>query len=252
MTVPVGRNDPMMKPRAWFMTYGADMTLSHLRLVAVNIDGVLLNDTFSPVIHRFIVSRGGRYTAEVERAVLSRPRLEAAAATGLEGAPEELARAYFRERDEYLREHPLSIQPGAATLLAVLRDLGVRMVCYGGLDRSHFDAHLEAYTGLFDDPVYVCTDAVRPGIREIAEDVFGLRCDQALFIDDAASVAEAAQALGAAFIGCPTDYEHSFQEQLMGRAGVRHVVRSLEAIDEGLLRTVDAESAAAVAAVGRR
>lgn len=82
--------------------------------------------------------------------------------------------------------------------------------------------------------------------------MFGLRCDQALFIDDAASVAEAAQALGAAFIGCPTDYEHSFQEQLMGRAGVRHVVRSLEAIDEGLLRTVDAESAAAVAAVGRR
>ncbi|MFF4800347.1 HAD family hydrolase [Streptomyces sp. NPDC001351] len=228
------------------------MTLCHLRLVAVNIDGVLLNDTFSPVIHRFIVSRGGRYTAEVERAVLSRPRLEAAAATGLEGTPEELARAYFRERDEYLREHPLRVQPGAGALLAVLRDLGVRVVCYGGLDRSHFDAHLEAYAGFFDDPVYVCTDAVRPGIREIAEDVFGLRCDEALFIDDAASVAEAAQALGAPFIGCPTDYEHSFQEQLMRRAGVRHVVPSLEAIDEGLLRTVDAEAAAAVAAVGRR
>ena len=80
--------------------------------------------------------------------------------------------------------------------------------------------------------------------REIAEDVFGLRCDQALFIDDVARVAEAARALGAAFIGHPTTYEHSFQRRLMREAGVRHLVGSLDAIDESLLRTVDAEAAA--------
>ncbi|NNJ08453.1 HAD family phosphatase, partial [Streptomyces sp. PKU-MA01144] len=48
--------------------------LRQLRLAALNIDGVLLNDTFSPVIHRFIVSRGGAYTAEVERRVFSQPQ----------------------------------------------------------------------------------------------------------------------------------------------------------------------------------
>ncbi|WP_406150634.1 hypothetical protein [Streptomyces anulatus] len=33
-------------------------------LPALNIDGVLLNDTFGPVIHHFVVSRGGTYTVE--------------------------------------------------------------------------------------------------------------------------------------------------------------------------------------------
>lgn len=220
------------------------MTFRHLRLIAVNIDGVLLNDTFSPVIHRFVAARGGVYTADLERAVLSQPQLRAAGVLARPGErPEEVVEAYFREREEYLRIHPVRLLNGAGELLERLRATGTPLVCYGGLGPSHFDRHLAPYAHYFDKPRYVCTDGFRPGIREIAEDVFGLRCDQVLFIDDVARVAEAARALGAAFIGHPTDYEHSFQRDLMREAGARHMVGSLDAVDEKLLRIVDAEAA---------
>ncbi|MEU6381139.1 HAD family phosphatase [Streptomyces sp. NPDC046909] len=219
------------------------MALRHLRLIAVNIDGVLLNDTFSPVIHRFVVKHGGIYTAELERAVLSQPRLQAAAAIGVPGSPQEVVAAYFLERERYLAEHPVHIQDGAVRLLERLRGLDMPLICYGGLDRPHFDSYLGAYADHFEQPQYVCTDGFRPGVREIAEDVFGLRCDQVLFIDDVARVAEAARTLGAAFLGHPSSYEHSFQHQLMREAGVRHLVRSLDEVDESLLRTLDSEAA---------
>jgi beta-phosphoglucomutase-like phosphatase (HAD superfamily) len=220
------------------------MTFRQLRLIAVNIDGVLLNDTFSPVIHRFVVARGGTYTADLERALLSQPQLQAAAVLAGPGErPEDVAKAYFRERTEYLREDPVRILDGAGELLERLRATGLPLVCYGGLDRSHFDRHLAPYARYFDEPRYVCTDGFRPGIREIAEDVSGLRCDQVLFIDDVARVAEAARTLGAAFIGHPTTYEYSFQRRLMRQAGARHMVGSLDAVDEELLHTVDTEAA---------
>ncbi|POX44137.1 haloacid dehalogenase-like hydrolase [Streptomyces sp. Ru71] len=219
------------------------MAFRHLRLIAVNIDGVLLNDTFSPVIHRFVTRHGRPYTAELEREVFSQPQLRAASALGLPGTPEEVVEAYFRERKAYLQETPVRVLDGAGALLERLRATGASLVCYGGLQRTHFDRHLADFAAFFDGPQYVCTDAIRPGIREITEDVFGLRCDQALFIDDVARVAEAAQRLGTAFVGHPTDFEHSFQRQLMEEAGVRHLVASLDAIDERLLQTVDAEAA---------
>lgn len=222
------------------------MGLQHLSLVAVNIDGVLLNDTFGPVIRRLVESRGGRYGPELEQALLSQSQRVAAqaAAEVLGGTAEELLSAYFQERDRYLLEHPVRVLPGAERLLERLRSLGVRTVCYGGLERVHFDRHLGDLAGYFDEPVYVCTNDFRPGIREITEDVFRLRFDQVLFIDDVARVAQAARALGVAYIGHPSDYEHGYQRPLMEQAGVRHVVRSLDEIDEGLLRRVDAEAAA--------
>ncbi|MBA9050637.1 MULTISPECIES: HAD family hydrolase [Streptomyces] len=224
------------------------MTARHLRLVAVNVDGVLLNDTFSPVIHRFVVGRGGRYTAELERALFSQPQRTAAAAAaagcGWQASPEELLAAYFAEREAYLRDHPVRVLDGAQRLLARLRDLGVTVVCYGGLDRSHFDRHLGGLAGYFDAPGYVCTDGFRPGVKEITRDIVGVRFDQALFIDDVARVAETARSLGAAFIGHPSPFAHGFQAEAMRRAGVRHVVRSLDAIDERLLHALDAEAAA--------
>jgi beta-phosphoglucomutase-like phosphatase (HAD superfamily) len=220
------------------------MTLRHLRLIAVNIDGVLLNDTFTPVIHRFVTDHGGVYTAELERSVLSQPQLRAAAALGIPGVtPEEVVAAYFRQREEYLRQHPVEVQEGVGSLLERLRATGASLVCYGGLSQSHFDRHLAPYSSYFDRPQYICTDEIRPGIREIVEDVYGLTCDQALFIDDVARVAETARTLGAAFIGHPSTYEHSFQRQLMDQAEVRHLVSTLDAIDEQLLQTIDAEAA---------
>lgn len=219
--------------------------LSHLNLVAVNIDGVLLNDSFSPIMRRLVESRGGTYSAAFERELLSQPQLVAAqrAADELGGTAEQLLKDYFAEREEYVREHPVHVLDGAAELLATLRSLDVRTVCYGGLERSHFTRHLGEFADYFDEPGYVCTNDFRPGIREITE-LFGLRYDQVLFIDDVARVAETARELGTAFIGHPGESGHGYQRQMMEKNGVRHIVGTLRSIDEALLRTVDAEAAA--------
>ncbi|WP_093804264.1 haloacid dehalogenase-like hydrolase [Streptomyces sp. Wb2n-11] len=222
--------------------------LRQLRLAALNIDGVLLNDTFSPVIHNFIVSRGGVCTAEVERHIFSQPQQVASAyMSGVVSVPmtaQEALDAYFVERDAYLREDPVRLIDGAVDLVRRLRGLGLNTICYGGLGKEHFDRFLGEWAHLFDGPGYVCTNDFRPGIREITTETFGLAYDQVVFIDDVARVAESAKELGAAFIGHPSAFEHSHQRQLMREAGVRHLVDSLHAIDEARLRAVDAEAAA--------
>lgn len=221
--------------------------LSRLRLAAVNIDGVLLNDTFSPVIHHFLVSRGCVYTAEVERSIFSQSRQVAgrllAEAIDEPVTPEGALELYFEERARYLQAHPVRLNDGAVELLERLRAAGLRTVCYGGLAKDHFDTFLGEHAHLFDDPGYICTDAFRPGIHEIVTEYFGLKYDEAVFLDDVANVGRAAKELGVPFIGHPTDYEHSFQPQLMREAGVRHMVASLPAVDEELLLTVDREAA---------
>ncbi|MFP3992288.1 HAD family phosphatase [Streptomyces sp. E11-3] len=222
--------------------------LKQLRLAAVNIDGVLLNDTFSPVIHQFITRRGGHYDAAVEREIFSQPQRVACralgVAAGLDATEDEILAAYFEERDAYLAREPVRVLDGAVELLYRLRSLGLRTVCYGGLAKSHFDRHAGGHAELFDGPQYVCTNDYRPGVREITTEVFRLRFDQVLFIDDVARVAETAKQLDVPFIGHPSDFAHGFQRALMGEVGVRHVVDSAADIGEDLLRTVDAEAAA--------
>ncbi|MDI5966998.1 HAD family phosphatase [Streptantibioticus silvisoli] len=224
--------------------------LVQLRLAAINIDGVLLNDTFSPVLRRYLERRGAAYTAQVERRLFSQPRELVGRLfvelTGEAVTPQEAMAAYFTEREEYLRSHPVVVDPGAVGLLERLRALGLRTVCYGGLARGHFDAFLGAHRELFDDPGYVCTDAIRPGVHEIVTEHFDLKYDQALFIDDVARMADATRALGVAFVGHPSRHPDSHQARMMRESGVRHVVDSLAAIDEPLLRVLDAEAAAGV------
>lgn len=222
--------------------------LQHLRLAALNIDGVLLNDTFSPVIHGFITRRGGTYDGEVERSIFSQPRALAAPAlaraAGLDWTPERVLEAYFEERAAYLAQHPLHVMEGVEELLLRLRGLGLRTVCYGGLDKEHFDRYLGHLAHLFDGPGYISTDKFRPGIHEITVDRFGLDHSQALFVDDVARVAAVALDLGVPFIGHPSTFEHGFQGHQMREAGVRNLVGSLGEIDEELLRAVDAEAGA--------
>ncbi|WP_335936549.1 HAD family hydrolase [Streptomyces sp. PTD5-9] len=248
--------------------------IRQIRLAALNIDGVLLNDTFSPVIHGFLTRRGADYTADVERRIFSQPRHIAAReiASILGRAPDRAAGSaptvapaptvtavhspapepdsgdimalYFEERASFLASHPVRITPGAIELVSRARALGLRTVCYGGLGKEHFDTFLGEHAGLFDGPGYICTDAFRPGIHEIATEFFGLDHDQVLVIDDVARVAEAARSLNMPFIGHPSSFEHGFQRELMREAGARHVVGSLDAIDEGLLALLDEEAAA--------
>lgn len=222
--------------------------LQQIQLAAVNIDGVLLNDTFSPVIHRFITRRGGSYDAATEREIFSQTQLTACkalgVAAGMTESPEEIRDLYFAEREEHLAKDPIRVLDGAAELLRRLRALGLSTICYGGLERTHFDRHLGELAPLFDAPEYVCTNDFRPGVQEIVRDVFGLEPAQVVFIDDVARVAEVAKGLGVPFVGHPSGFEHGHQGELMRGVGVRHVVGSLTEIDEDLLRTVDAEAAA--------
>ncbi len=218
-----------------------------LRLAAVNLDGVLLDDTFSPVIHRLLTAHGVAYTRELERAVLSQPRHVAALvlgeAIGSTAGLQQTIQAYFAERERYLREHPLRLTDGAVDLVGRLRGLGLDVVCYGGLDESYFERHLGAWRSCFTAPGYICTNDFRPGIREIARDRFGLGLLQVLFIDDVAKFAEHARELRVPFLGHPSPFRHGYQRQAMREVGVRHLVDRLCDIDEALLRTIDREAA---------
>ncbi|MDH6123567.1 HAD family hydrolase [Kitasatospora sp. GP82] len=221
--------------------------LRRLKAAAVNIDGVLLNDTFSPVIHHFITSRGGSYSAEVERRIFSQRQADAAVviaeAAGVDWPVDKTLEVYFRERAQYLERHPIRVLDGALRLVERLRALGLRTVCYGGLEQPHFDRYLGEHVGLFDQPGYVCTNDFRPGVKEITTEVFGLGYDEVLFIDDVARVAEHARELGVPFIGHPSAFEHGHQRQLMHEAGVRHIADSLDEIDEAVIRTLDEAAA---------
>ncbi|MFF7984376.1 HAD family phosphatase [Streptomyces sp. NPDC007901] len=220
--------------------------LRTLRLAAVNIDGVLLNDSFSPVLHRLVLKYGGTYSRELEQRLFSQSRLAAARVlleeTGAGVSEREAIADYFAERERYLRTHPVHTLDGAEELLHRLRALGLDVVCYGGLDEDHFRRHLGAWEHLFTAPPYICTDAVRPGIREIVQDHFGLDHHQVLFIDDVARFAGHAKELDVPFVGHPSTFEHGFQPELMRELGVRHLVGGLAEIDEELLRTLDREA----------
>ncbi|WP_369229202.1 HAD family phosphatase [Streptomyces sp. R21] len=226
--------------------------LGTLRLAAVNIDGVLLSDTFSPVLHRLAAAHGLAYTPELEYTLLSQPQHAAAAAfaaaAGRPGGARELLGAFFAERERYVRRHPVRLLEGALELLRRLRRLGLDLVCYGGLEAAHFERHLGPWASWFTEPGYVCTDAFRPGVEEITREVFRLGYHEVLFIDDVARCAEQALARGVCFVGRPTDFAHGFQRRLMQRAGVAHLVSALDEIDEPLLRLLDREAGARAAA----
>lgn len=224
--------------------------LTTIRLVALDSDGVLLNDTYSPVIERFVTRHGGEYTAAVERGVWGSPQLAAgqnmALACRLPWSAKETIAAFFEERDEYLKEHPIEVMPGAEQLLATLRTAGVRVTCYGGRNREYtFDKYLGHLAEYFDDKIpYVDVNDFRPGVKEIVRDIFGYRFEEVLFVDDINRVAEVTKALGAGFLGVPASMPHNFQRGEMAQTGVRYTVDDIRQIDLALLQQVDQELAA--------
>lgn len=232
-------------------------TLNKIRLVALDSDGVLLNDTYSPVIERFVTKHGGEYTAAVERGVWGSPQLAAgqnmALACRLPLTGKETIAAFFLERDEYLKEHPIEVMPGADQLLATLRAAGVRVTCYGGRNREYtFDKYLGHLSEFFDEEIpYVDVNDFRPGTKEIVRDIFGYQFDEVVFVDDINRVAEVTKALGAGFIGVPASMPHNFQRAEMAATGVRYTVDDIRQIDVALLQKVDEELAAGTLWHGR-
>lgn len=231
--------------------------MQKIKLVALDSDGVLLNDTYSPAIERFVTKHGGEYTAQVERGVWGSPQLAAgqnmALACRLPWTAKETIAAFFAERETYLQDHPIEVQPGTEELLAVLRGLGVRVTCYGGRDRRYtFDTYLGHLSEYFDPEIpYVDVNDFRPGVKEIVRDIFGLRFDEVVFIDDINRVAEVCKALGTGFIGVPADLPHNFQRAEMAETGVRYPVDDIRKIDAALFTEIDRELAAGTLWEGR-
>lgn len=220
-----------------------------MRLVAIDCDGVLINDTYLAVIERFIGERGGDYDDDTERAIIGLRDVVVAGlmadACGLDQPVEDTLAEIWAERERYLREHPIAVTPGAAGMLASLRGLGARVVCYGGRTREHtFDKYLGELVELLDPDVpYISVNEHRPGVEYIVRDVIGCAFDQAVFVDDVSRVAQAARACGAGFIGFPSSPAHQRQRRFMREAGVRHIVGSLQEVRPELLARVDAELA---------
>lgn len=219
--------------------------LTTLKLCALDIDGVLLNDTFSPVLRKFVELHGGVYDADTEEGVFSQNRNRAAAflveKLGLDLSEEEVIRSYFQVRAEYLAKYPVAPAPGLEGVLKALKDLGLRLLCYGGLAEDHFLRELAPWTGYFEG--YVCTNDFRPGMAEIAARFPEYEPRQILFVDDVDRAARGAKALGAAFAGLPAPPAEGYQREAMVRTGVRYLLGSLEDLDRSLLEALDRDAA---------
>jgi beta-phosphoglucomutase-like phosphatase (HAD superfamily) len=223
--------------------------LRRLRLVAIDCDGVLINDTYLAVIERFIRAHGGDYDARAERNIIGLRDVAVAELIselcGLNQPVADTLAGLWAERERYLREQPIAMAAGVPDFLASLRELDVRVVCYGGRAREHtFDKYLGHLVDLVDHKVpYVGVNEHRPGVDWIVREVIGCEFDQAVFIDDVSRVAQAAREHGAGFIGFPSSPAHQRQRRFMAEAGVRHIVDSIKEITPELLTRVDEELA---------
>ena len=206
--------------------------LNKIKLFAIDSDGVLLNDTYSPVIKKFVEMHGGIYDAHVERHVWGSPQITAghnmALACKLPWSGEKTIAEFFKEREKYLAEHPVEVLPNIKQTLKMLSETGAKLVCYGGRNKEYsFDKFLSEYKQYFDLNIpYVDINNFRPGVHEIVKDYFDLSCDEVVFIDDINRVAEVCKSLNAGFMGVPANMAHNYQKQEMQETGVKFTYNS--------------------------
>lgn len=201
--------------------------LEKIKLFAIDSDGVLLNDTYSPAIKNFVEKHNTPYTALIERMVWGSPQITAghnlALACKLPWSGEKTIADFFKERENYLKDNPVQVLPGIECTLSLLASTGAKLVSYGGRNKEYsFDKFLGDYRNYFDKDVpYVDINSFRPGVNEIVKDIFNYNYDEVVFIDDINRVAEVCKALSAGFIGIPARMEHNFQKQEMKETGVK-------------------------------
>lgn len=219
--------------------------MKNIRLIACDIDGVLLKDTFSPILRGLTLRLGQEYTQEVERNMFSQTREEAMKFVmlklGIRNKEEakKIYNMYFEERDKYLELHQSILMEGLDAFLKQMVSTGAKLVCYGGLEEEKIVEEFKPYLEYFDQ--YICTNDFRPGIKEITKDIYSLEYNQVLFIDDVNTVAETAKSLNVPFIGVPSKEMWSYQKQDMMKTGVKYMVSSINEIDLTMLQKIDAD-----------
>lgn len=221
------------------------MSLKKIKLFAIDSDGVLLNDTYSPAIKLFVESFGVNYSPLIERSVWGSPQVTAghnlALACNLPYSGENVIKDFFKTREIYLKQHPVEVLPGIASTLALLSSTGARITCYGGRHKEYsFDKFLKPYGNYFDKELpYIDINAFRPGMYEIVKEKFDLNFDEVIFIDDINRVAEVCKSLATGFIGVPASMPHNYQREEMIATGVKYMVNRFTDITEKLIQKVD-------------
>ncbi|TQI80893.1 phosphoglycolate phosphatase-like HAD superfamily hydrolase [Serratia fonticola] len=219
--------------------------LNKIKLIAIDSDGVLLNDTYSPAIKSFVEKHDTPYTALIERLVWGSPQITAghnlALACKLPWSGEKTIADFFKERDNYLKDHPVHVLPGIENTLSMLASTGAKLVSYGGRNREYsFDTFLGDYRHYFDKDVpYVDINGFRPGVNEIVKDIFHYNYDEVVFIDDINRVAEVCKALNTGFIGIPANMAHNFQKDEMSETGVKLSFAKFNDITENSVYELD-------------
>jgi hypothetical protein len=150
----------------------------------------------------------------------------------------------LKVREEYLKTLDSLIIEGAPEFLEFISGLGVPVVCYGGLAEEKIVPEMKEYMHYFER--YISINDIRPGMKEITKDIYGLEFNQNLFIDDVNKVAEVCKANNIPFIGIPADFPWSFQKQEMIDTKVKYILNSVKDIDRALIEKIDNE-----ASVGR-
>lgn len=216
--------------------------MNKIKLIACDIDGVLLKDTFSPVLRILAKKYGVEYTAELENNTFSQKREEAAAylinylRVPKETSTQDILNEYFKEREVFVHNDGNPIIPGILDFLELLNSLDIKLVCYGGLEKEMIDSRFKPYLKYFDK--YVCTNSYRPGLKEITK-LYKLDFSEVLFIDDVSQVAKEAKKYHIPFIGIPAQHSWGFQEKEMKEAGVKYLVSSVKEITKELLKRID-------------
>ena len=214
--------------------------MNRIKLIAIDIDGVVLKDTYSPVLKIIIEKHNGVYTKDLERNAFSRNRKEAATyiakALNLKLTPAQLISEYFQERERYMATHESGIETGAIDFLTAIQKLDTDILCYGGLSESELHHDIKPCMQYVNE--YVCTNDFRPGINEIAN-MYGVRPSNVLFIDDVAFFAENAKKENALFIGVPNHFPFSYQKEEMQQLGVKYMVDSISSISVEMLHAID-------------
>lgn len=215
-----------------------------IKMVALDIDGVALKDTFSIILRKITEEFNLKYTAEIERNIFSRPQQEGAKyfidTFKIDNyTPDSLIDKFFNVRERYLEKHPNTPVKGLGDFLNLLKSLHLKIICYGGLSKEYFQEELRDYVKDFLD--YICTNDFRPGIKEITKDIYKLNYNQILFIDDVNTVAEKAKLYNVPFIGVPST---EFQKMDMSRTKVKYLVSSIRDINSDLLIKIDRDAIA--------
>ncbi|EFO3921992.1 hypothetical protein DMO93_18900 [Escherichia coli] len=221
------------------------MNLKKIKLFAIDSDGVILNDTYSPAIKIFVESFGVSYSPLIERSVWGSPQVTAghnlALACKLPYSGEKVIKDFFKTREEYLKKHPVEVLPDIESTLALLSSTGARITCYGGRNKEYsFDRFLKPFEKYFDKEMpYIDINSFRPGVYEIVKEKFNLNFDEVVFIDDINRVAEVCKALGTGFIRVPASMAHNYQREEMVRTGVKYMVNRFTDITDKLIHEVD-------------